>query len=213
MKMKKLLLVVSLMCASAMVFAQSPMTTVLHKHRVEGAQVSPEAVTGMMRGFAACDPAAALPKEVLSPLGVKFLDAKQAAGVKFAFPSGKALKDRSVLVLVGNDPANMETAPDGRFLFYGGKYRLKKRIDLGSVVNLRGVAEMLAVGEPHSRVGVTYTFDRDSKVALLSLESFHGIDLRSRVDKMPQEALAKRGDVWVTLGEDGKSATCWRFID
>lgn len=211
MKTLKILVMISVFCVGVSAWAQSPMTTVLHKPRVAVAENPQNSTGAMVRNFAACSPSSALPKSVLAPLGVAFLDSKQAAAVKFAYPD--LLKDRSNLLLVANDPSNMETTADGRFLIYGGKYRLKKSIVLAERATLRAVAEMIAVGPPRSRVGVSYTFDKPIKGALASLEATHDVELISRIDRLPMAETAKVSDAWITLGDDGKSVTCWRFVD
>ena len=209
MKMRKFLLVLSLICAAVPALAESPMTTVLHKNRVETAPASSSSVAAMARGFAACDPKTALPKTLLASLGVAFLDDSHARAVVFA--DANLLKNRSVLLLAGNDPASMETTGDGRFLFYGGKYRLKKSISLGSDINLLSVGEVIFVGKPRARVGVIYAFDKPVMKALDGLESSHSVDLKPMIDRLPKAVTSN--EVWVTLGDDGKSATCWRYVD
>lgn len=184
---------------------QSPMMTVLRKPHAS-VQIAPDAAEAMLKGFVSCDPRAALPAKFLSPLGVKFLDSKQAASIQFSTPVAE-----DVLLLLGNDSASLEIAPDGRYAIYGGKYRLKKRIQLGDELELTGVSEMVATyGAPRARVGVTYTFKGSAEEALARIESNLHVDLKSRTGRMPEPS-AK--EAWYTLGDDGHSAACWRFVD
>lgn len=187
---------------------QSPMMTVLRKPHASAEQVAPADTDAMLRGFVACDPRAALPAKILSPLGVRFLDQKQAAGVRFVSPSQSALRETPVLQ--GNDPANMETTPEGLYMIYGGKYKLKKRIKFSDGIELTGVSEMVSTYGHRPRVGVTYTFKGAAGEALGWIERQQRAELKSRIDHVPEES---SGEVWYTLSDDGRSAACWRFID
>lgn len=205
------LLAIFLSCFALQALAQaSPMMTVLQPQR--HTQTIPDGdVSAMLHGFTACNPQAALPSAILAPLGVKFLGKIQAAGVRFSLPD--PLKEHDVLLLAGNDPANMDRATDGSFSIYGGKYRLKKRLALADSIKLTGVGEMMAVNEKRARVGVTYTLNVSAALFLAFVEEGQQIDLKSRIDRMPKSGKATAEDVWFTLGPDGRSATCWRFVD
>lgn len=197
----------SLALLASAAFAESPMTTVLHRPRVETAQVGADQGAALARGFARCDAHAALAKNVMAPLGVAFIDPKKATAIQFSYPN--LFRDRSLLLLPANE--SREQGDDGRLLFYSGKFSLKKQVALSDSVTLRGVGEMLAVNPPRARVGVRYVFDQDAMAALRAMDAAYGFDLATRIDKMPKAETARSADVWITL--DGRSAVCWRFID
>lgn len=192
--------------ASALGGPVSPLNTVLRPARSE-AQVASQDIAAMVKGFARCAPAEALPVGILSPLGVKFLERRQAAALRFAY--GNLMMDRSVLVLVGNDPVNTEVS-EGAYLAYGGKYRLKQVVNLGGV-KVRFVASMVSVIPPKAVVGVTYGFNTPVADAIAALER-HGVAVAKGLEKPPSPETARSGDVWFTAGDDGKSLSCWHYL-
>lgn len=187
---------------------QSPMMTNL---RPVHALAQEDVVMAMVHGLAACAPGAALPEGVLAPLGVRYLTPRQVSELRLLEP--ERLKDRSVFVLMGNDPVNTERDDSGRYHIYGAKYRLRRELRLGPSIYLQSVATMVVDESPRSRIGVTYFFAAPAEEVMDKFDRMYGLGLRDRLDKMPDAGSASVHDVWITLGQGGKALTCWRFTD
>lgn len=208
-KFMNLLVGLLLGCVAIQAAAQeSPMMTVLrHGH---GAGFASEEVKLMLQGFVACQPQEALPRSILVPLGVKFLEG-QGNDIQFAYPGLFTHPD--LLLLAGNDPASMETTDDGRYLFYGGQYRLKEIVIASAPIALIKVGQVLSVSPPRARIGITYTFNQDSRFIVPWLESRFHVPIQSRVGHLPPSSTATSENVWYTLPDDGQSVTCWRYVN
>jgi len=172
------------------------------------AGVNAEAVAAMVAGFEACSSKDALPRDVLAPLGVQYLS--DAALPAFAYAD--LLRDRSVLVLRGNDPASMEKVGDGRFMTYGGHYKLKKVFPLTGDVQLTAVSTLASVGPVRAIVGVTYFFNKPLSTALGSIDAAYGTHLKSKIGMaLPSNiGTVKAGEVWFVGDASSNNVICWR---
>lgn len=166
----------------------------LQPHRTGTGDVvaADQPLDAMVRGFAVCDPVAALPDAVLAPLGVKFLGGK-AKNVRFAY--AHLLNERTALRLVGNGTA-LDRQDDGSYITYGGSYRLKPSLTLGPS-ELLEVSQIVSVIEPHATLGVSYVFKSKEAAmnALAYMERRTGKQLRALIDAQPSTT-----DVWLRQG-------------
>lgn len=158
------------------VVMSSPLTTALQPR---GANPGSAAAAEIVAGFAACNPVAALPQSVFTPLGVKYLTPAEAASVPLA---GNGLKNRNLLLLRAS--ANGHSAKSGgKYRVWSGMYVLANPLVVSNGIKLLAVGEEVSFESgPRPELSVSFRFNRPLSEVRPVLERIAGRPLRGSLD-------------------------------
>lgn len=203
MKLRFVMLSAALLaCAvanSAQAQSYGRMVTILKSARPEIAEVTETSKAAMVRGFAACDPRAALPRPVLESLGVVFL--RNPASLPFS----DAAQHRAVVLEANGIEEDRRDPGTGEHVrSYAGHYRLDKSVRFNDVA-LRAVGQVVEAGQTGARVGITYRFDRITTETVPALVAAYGVRLREEPGSVPGIRFVESPDLM--------AITCWRTLD
>ncbi len=168
----------------------------------QGAEAS-DAELRLASGFIQCDPAVALSRQDLAPLGVKFA----APGFNAAPPS---IKTAAAMILAPRPGPQTEAAADGRgYLSVGADYRLSAPLRLlTSTMQISQVGQSVYFLEQPPVQSIALRFKQPAAEAVRAFDARFGGSLSARLGEQHSSV-----NLWYVIEDGGHTLRCYRRPD